>query len=504
MNNKISVLKYNPVDIEVNGLCNKNNPFYAELKGEFRGPEEETISIPGFYDGNGTWKVRFSPTKEGVWKYNIASEDIFFDEIYGEIECIENNNDKIHGRIRINRENPYHFINEDGTNHFMMAYECDWLWALDLGNSTGNRTQEFIDSIKTYKFNNIIVNIYAYDTTWAHGKTCKEDYGPPSIYAWEGTNDNPDHSRINTLFFKYYDRMMTCLLNEGITAHILLKVYNKDVNWPKKYSLEDDLYFKYIISRYQAFPNIIWDYSKEAYYETDKEYINYRIDFIRAYDSYKHLITLHDDRIFYFANKYNRNLDFFTAQQHDDFYHSVINERNKKKWPIFNSEFGYEWGPCKKALTWTAQSAEEFVRRGYEVVMGGGYPCYYYDYTAWDIIDYTITPPGYNYFSIMYEFFTAINWWKLEPHPELCCWHGRCLAKPEKEYIFFIDADKNALFSFKINKKYKATWTNIYTGKKVIGKLYLDDWVRDMSSELIMSKNPFAAAPALLHIIIEE
>ena len=37
--------------------------------------------------------------------------------------------------------------------------------------------------------------------------------------------------------------------------------------------------------------------------------------------------------------------------------------------------------------------------------MAGGYTCYYYTYTAWDIIRPNDTPPGYAYLRHLREFF---------------------------------------------------------------------------------------------------
>jgi hypothetical protein len=70
---------------------------------------------------------------------------------------------------------------------------------------------------------------------------------------------------MNVAYWQNFDRIMQLLLDEGVTAHVFLKVYNKHVNWPKPYSLGDDLYFTYLAARYQAFPNIIWEYCKESY-----------------------------------------------------------------------------------------------------------------------------------------------------------------------------------------------------------------------------------------------
>src|ERR1022692_2936799 len=36
------------------------NPFDADLRANFDGPGSVRVTVPGFYDGNRTWKIRFS------------------------------------------------------------------------------------------------------------------------------------------------------------------------------------------------------------------------------------------------------------------------------------------------------------------------------------------------------------------------------------------------------------------------------------------------------------
>src|SRR5258708_19869524 len=45
------------------------NPFLdVRLSAEFR-QQHRTIQVVGFYDGDGAYKVRFSPDNEGEWPY---------------------------------------------------------------------------------------------------------------------------------------------------------------------------------------------------------------------------------------------------------------------------------------------------------------------------------------------------------------------------------------------------------------------------------------------------
>src|SRR5690606_11877931 len=108
-------------------------------------------------------------------------------------------------------------------------------------------------------------------------------------------NDNPDFSKLNIEFFKHFDRVMNHLYEKGIVAHLMIYVWNKEVNWPAMYSKDDNRFFDYVIKRYQGYSNMIWDVSKEAldYGRCDIPYINERIERIRRADAYNRLITVH-------------------------------------------------------------------------------------------------------------------------------------------------------------------------------------------------------------------
>lgn len=497
--------QYNPVDIEIKGSCCVENPYYADVTGSFQGPCGKSISVPGFYDGDGIWKVRFSPLSTGLWKYTISSPHILIEQPYGYIQCIENENVNIHGGLEINPENPYHFEYEDGTKYFLLGYECNWLWALGFDDKNVQKVKEFIKQIKSYSFNHIFINLYAHDTSWCNGVTSIKDYGPPKHYLWEGTNENPEFGYLNMAFFRNLDRVVKCLMEEGIIAHLYFKAYNKKVNWPLKYSVEEELYFKYIASRYQAFSNIVWDFSKEAFHETDKEYIKSRINLVKECDAYHRLFTIHDDRYYSSNEKYNESIDFITLQQHSDFYTSILLERQKRKWPVLNAEFGYEPGPLgSDDLTYqVGHSPEEIIRRAYHIVMAGGYPGYYYTYTAWDVIDYSYIPKGYAYLKILYDIFTSVNWWEFEPHPEVCCWHGKCLARLEKEYLAYFEANETCVLNlWTKNTKFKTIWINAFTGEKLDENL-VKPKVHPDSPQLYIFRSPFDNAPGILHILME-
>ena len=497
----MKALCHTPIDIEIPGRSIVPNPFHARVEGLFEGPAGRVLRVPGFYAGGDVWKMRFSATAPGKWGYRILTEDVETDTRAGELRAEPAANTLAHGPLGIDHAHPHHFAFADGTPHFMMPYECDWLWALDLADPSGARVRELLEPVVEAGFNGIIVNVYAHDTTWCPGRSRDDDYGPPAAYPWEGTNEKPDHSRMNPRFFDAFDRMMRALWERGLVAHVFLKVYNKEVNWPERRSPDEDLFFRYVVARYQAFGNLVWDFSKESFYEGDKEYIRERLGFIRGLDAYGHLLTVHDDPLFY--ARYAGSADFVTLQQHDDFYSSILVERSLRTWPVFNSEFGYEWGPGgADDLTYgRGQSPEEFVHRAWLTVMAGGYPAYYYTYTAWDVIYTDHRPPGYRYWKILHDFMTSLAWWELDPVPSNRV-HGKspALYRGDEELVLYVRAGANVRIDRRFwTDSWTATALNTLTGeRREIGPKDLDRGRHDAGVPLLV--NPYADAPAAVHV----
>jgi hypothetical protein len=461
------ISRWQPHDFTFTSREEPANPFRVPFSAEVTGPNNAKLTIPGFYDGNGTWKIRVSPTAEGKWQLVTHSPVPALDGQRVEFVCVPNGAQG-HGGVRVDARHPRHFVCEDGTRFFPLGYECDWLWALDATNAELPTVNRFLDKLATNGFNYVLLNAYAHDTSWAKGKTSDDDYGPPPLYAWAGTNEQPDHSRFNLAYWQHYDRVIAALNDRGMVAHVMIKVYNKMVNWPAKGSAEDDQYFRWLIARYCAFPNVHWDFSKESNNEKDLDYKLGRIKFIRDNDPYRRGITTHTDLQTYDSGAYNGVLDYRSDQVHSKWHDSLLKHRQQHAWPVLNVEFGYEHGPqgLDDKTYSVVQPPEEVCRRAWEVCLAGGYGAYYYTYTAWDVIRPEDSPPGYRYFHQLREFFEGTGYWRMEPSDELVS-EGFCLAEPGREYIVFLN--KPASFTLRLEgltAAAKAEWFHPFTGQR--------------------------------------
>ncbi len=75
---RTEVPRYQSVELTVTLDADYANPFDARqvsLDGIFTGPDGEIMNVPGFWDGVSNWKIRFTPAREGAWKYQLIVKD---------------------------------------------------------------------------------------------------------------------------------------------------------------------------------------------------------------------------------------------------------------------------------------------------------------------------------------------------------------------------------------------------------------------------------------------
>jgi len=446
----------------------EGNPFDVELWGDFAGPGGARLRVPGFYDGNGVWKIRFSPIVTGEWTLRTSSPLAALNGKSAAFTAAANANPAVHGRLRIDPEHPYHFIWEDGARFFLMGYEADWLGLADMKDPQRKLMRTLIDQIHARGFNYVLVNVYAHDTRWCPGRVNEWDHGPPDLYAWEGTNDKPDHSRLNTRFFQVYDAMMWALYEKGMIAHMMVKVYNKAVNWPPAGSRDEGRFFRYVAARYQAFPNLVWDYSKESFKEPDNALQKNLIDLVRREDAYRLLVTAHDDDEYEWDPRLNANLDFRIDQQHSHWAEMIAFDRAHRKRPVVNAEFSYELGvePLPTHTNRNQVDWKEMLRRAWWIHMAGGYTAYYYNNTAWDIVKPEPEPPGHPRWQLLKEVITSLPYWRMNPAPELAV-GGPGLAEPGQHYLYYVEGPDVVLNLTGLSGPARAEWINTWSGDRV-------------------------------------
>ncbi|MGY6647490.1 hypothetical protein [Wenyingzhuangia sp. IMCC45574] len=397
--------------------------------------EQGEQKIPLFYNGGKEWVLRYSSAEIGKKTFKIQGDIKGVSGKKGKIDVIANTKVNRHGGIVSNPKDKRHFYYQDGSPYFNLAFECDWLFALDYNQKQLPKTTHLLDLIEKNGFNQVVMNVYAHglDFDWVRDERLQQNpqhnYGSrEDIFPFLGSNSKPDYSSLNVDFFKHFDRVISEMHNRELVSHLMIYVWNKRVAWPKAGTEADNMYYDNVIKRYQAFPNIIWDVSKEAANKIAREqniniveHLEERIKRTRKLDSYNRLVSVHD---YGFCRKHKDEVDFISIQNwrfqiHDDMSKAYKAFPDK---PVFNIEHGgYEESPYN-VFPGGYSNAEACLRRNYLCLFGGTYTTYYWQATAWTAVihnpfeqDESFKKPHFEYFKYMSDFFKTYQFQNFQP-----------------------------------------------------------------------------------------
>ncbi len=463
--------------VEIRMSCEDvpSEPFSVVCGASFESSTGNSMQVPGFYDGGNTWTVRFCPPEPGNWSYESYSAIESLTGHTGIIKVSRDSHNGHPGPIEISKTNRQRFMYADGTPYFLMAFECDWLFALDAENPYEiPLTREIVSHIKDNGFNKVVMNVYAYDAPWGEkGKiNPANNYAKPKVFPFLGTNDDPDYNSLNIKFFQRFDRVMEHLNNEGIVSHLMIYVWNKKVAWPEPESRADNLYFDYVAKRYQAYPNLIWDISKEAlaYGRNDMNYITRRIARLRKLDAHQRLVTVHD---YDYCGACPGKVDFISIQDWQPHLiprmREIVEQYPDK--PIFNIEHGGYEKTAHHIFNGAYTDPKVCLDRAYQCVFGGSYFTYYWQNASWYnvVADPFALPeaqqPHFRYYKHLMEFFEKYNYNDLMPFQRPGT--PPFLSNEKDTYIFYLANSRRGLYGSIKELKGKTcnvTWYDPLTG----------------------------------------
>ena len=125
------VPRWGRTEIALRSTITYANPIQdATLDATFVSPSGRALVVPGFWDGAGSWRVRFSPGEEGTWRYTTACSDAGNAGLHrqtGSFECgapLAGNRFAEHGPLRLSANRRY-LVHADGTPFFWL---CDTAW----------------------------------------------------------------------------------------------------------------------------------------------------------------------------------------------------------------------------------------------------------------------------------------------------------------------------------------------------------------------------------------
>ncbi len=337
------------------------DPFKVVFEAKVFCPGGKTVTVPGFYDGDDTFRVRFMPEQEGAYSYVTNSSEAALSDKAGSFVVVPAAAES-HGKVKV--KDQYWLEYQDGSNYYEAGTTCyAWIY-----QSEELREMTLKTLSKGY-FNKM--RMCTFPKWYEHNR--KE----PELYPFEGTLGAFDYDRPNVKLFQLLDEMVLRLEALGIEADIILfHPYDKPgwdfSNMSKE---QDKAYLKYVMARLGAYHNVWWSLANEfdifrGGYKSKNSNWKELVEFVAEHNTFGHMIGIHQCMTMY--DHRDPNLTHCSIQR-DEIYVTAENTdewRDKFGKPVVIDECSYEGS---LAYNWGGISAEEMVRRFWEATARGGY-----------------------------------------------------------------------------------------------------------------------------------
>ncbi len=342
----------------------KGNPFMeVTLHAVFtllqEGVEKESVTVPGFYDGEGVYRVRFMPHKQGVWSYVTSGSSHELDGFNGKFVCAAPSGAN-HGMVKTAKQ--YHFAYEDGSPYYPFGTTC-YAWI----HQGEKLEEETLRTLAAAPFNKVRMCVFP--------KNYVGNNNEPEYFPFEKNEENRfDFTRFSPVFFRHLEKRLKQLLDLGLQADLILfHPYDKGRWGFDSMSHETDKkYLSYLIARVASYRNVWWSMANEYDYLRDKTKADWDdlIEFTAQLDPYGHLLSIHNGDILY--DHWNPHITHASVQigtvragfgrfrMLRDAYHK----------PIIYDEVGYEGNLDQR---WGMLDPRELVDKFWNGIVSGTY-----------------------------------------------------------------------------------------------------------------------------------
>ncbi len=356
-----SVEQWGMFEVTLKGLTNGNPFLETRLSAVFSWDYADSAAteVNGFYDGDGTYRVRFMPSAPGKWHYLTRSNLPKLDGKKGQFE-VTRSSGKNHGPVHVT--NTFHFAYADGTSFKQLGTTC-YAW-----NHQGDALEEqTLKTLATSPFNKLRFCIFPKRYNWNSNE--------PPLYPFEGSPPSTwDKTRFNPAFFRHLEKRIADLRDLGIEADIILFHPYDEGHWgfDRMTSDEDDRYLRYVVSRLAAFRNVWWSLANEYDFMKEKKERDWERfgQIVSTNDPYHHLLSIHNgQRLFNHTRPWITHASIQNGSAVEDAGRAVL-YRDVYRKPIIFDEVKYEGDIPKR---WGNLSAEELVFRFWEGTIAGTY-----------------------------------------------------------------------------------------------------------------------------------
>lgn len=321
--------KFGVHEISLTGDGSVPNPFDIPCKVTFTPPSGSPITVDAFYDGGNTWHARCYVNEIGDWSWvSVSSRDYGLDNNKGSFSALTSD---LKGKLK-----------KHPADHKALATD-DGKWFLIIGDTpyyifhdTYSKWQEFIRD------------------SWDKGISLIRASMLGALREWDRFFDSGNLDKLNINNFQTNDTRLIWMLNNYPDMYVEFILFGEcntgwtgdETLWYNLSASQHTRILKYLLARYAAFPEIIWevvnDYGYSSLHPHNVEMANEVGRYLMINDPWKHLITTGGIRgdDFFFANSdwasliHLETLDALPADQVNDYTDFPVH--------VFDAEDRYE------------------------------------------------------------------------------------------------------------------------------------------------------------------
>ncbi|MBC8002728.1 MAG: DUF4038 domain-containing protein [Opitutaceae bacterium] len=220
----------------------------AEFRVTFTSPTGDRRTVPGFWDGGATWRIRFAPDQPGEWIYTTECSDVVNRGLHrqtGRFTCVAPTGASRfsqHGPIKVAHDGRF-LIHDDRTPFFWVG---DTAWNGPM-KSTPSEWEHYLHVRNRQKFN----AVQWVTTQFRAAPDGDREHRP----AFTGSNS----IALNIEFFRRLDDKVDALTQAGLlNVPVLLwshggSAVNPGVSLPEDQAI---LLARYMVARWQANPTV--------------------------------------------------------------------------------------------------------------------------------------------------------------------------------------------------------------------------------------------------------
>lgn len=337
----------------------EGNPFRdVVLSARFQ-YRNDIVTVDGFYDGEGTYRIRFMPDREGVWRFETDSNVPELRGLTGEFVCTPPSPGN-HGPVRV--RNGCGFAYADGARYVPFGTTC-YHWT-----HTGDEHHEELTLAELARSPFNKVRMCLLPTAAMR----------PASFPFAGTGpEDADPDRFNPAFYAHLEKRIRDLAKIGVEADLILfHPYDKQGVWGFNAMTRerDCAYLRYTIARLAAFRNVWWSLSNEYDFNRQKSVDDwdFLLQFVQRCDPYRHLRSIHNGtKMYERASLYDFAKPWVThlSIQHWDASQTEAWRAAFRK-PVVLDEISYEGNASKR---WGNITGLELTHRHWEGVTLGGF-----------------------------------------------------------------------------------------------------------------------------------